>query len=322
MSHYVSAREDALHHLGRKIPASTLTALDALDRGGLSGWNVKKYPSYTQVQDQQLPIPDRFAVVRNSPTVPGMMEVMGEVGKGYNIIQMEDLAPLLDVLKEESGATFEAAGELEGGRRAFITLKLPGVAKVGGVDVVDNYITVMNSLDGNSSTSMMITPVRVEGASTLNLAFQGAEHTFKVRHTVGAHKLLAAQAREALEFTFNYLDRFQEEADRMLAADLTQARFEELISSNFGAPAGAPAPTVTRTQNKLDHMAELFSDSYQLAGVRGTTWAGLTALTEWHDHFSPVRGAVAGNESDVRSRKALMDPAFKNKALNLMKGQM
>jgi len=314
----VSARPNALHCLGATLHPKTSSANQALQQGKLSDWNLRKVPLHVEVGPQKLVVPDRFAVIRDSPMIRGMVEVMGDVGKSYTIIQNEDLEDLLDTLKDEFGARFDAAGEIDGGRRAFVTLKLPGVAKIGGADVVDNYITVINSHDGNTSAVLMITPVRVSDSGTLNISFKKASHVFKIRHSVGAHKLIAQQAREAMEFTFSYLDAFQEEADRLISTTLTQARFEELITRNFGAPKGAPAPTVTRTQNKLDQMAELFSDSYSLAGVGETAWAGLNALTEWHDFYSPVRGVGAGGEAAVRSRKALLDSDFKNQAMKIM----
>jgi hypothetical protein len=128
------------------------------------------------------------------------------------------------------------------------------------------------------------------------------------------------QAREALDFTFDFLEGFQEQAEQLINTTLTQGQFEEIIARNFGAPDDAPNSTITRTENKLDQMAQLFSDALTQDGVRNTAWAGLNALTEWYDHYSPVRGAGVntGTEDELRSRKALLDPAFKNDALRIM----
>jgi len=311
---FVSARVDAWHGLGATLP-DAFTAEEAMKFGRLGGWNIRKVPAQCTVAGKQLAIPGRFAIVRDNPVADNQVDVLGDVGKAYQIIQNEDLAELLNVLVDESGAHFETAGAIDGGRKVFVTMKMPGHAKVGGVDKVDNYIAAMTSHDGESSTKIMVTPVRIVCQNTLNLAFKRADHMFKVRHTVGAHQVLVQQAREALEFTFNYLDGFQEQAEQLINTTLTQSAFEQLIERNFGAPAGAAANTVTRAQNKLDTMAELFSDSYTQDAIRGTAWAGLNALTEWADHYSPVRAA---DELQARSTKALLDPAFKNKALKLM----
>lgn len=314
---FVSAREDAWHHLGTVLPAA-FTAEDAMVHGHLGGWNVRKAPLFAEVGECRLEIPNRYAVVRDNPIVPDQIDVLGNVGEAYRILQNEDLAGLLDALVDESGANFQTAGAIDGGRKVFVTLKLPGGVRIGGADPVDNYIAAMTSHDGSSSTTLMVTPVRIVCQNTMNLAFQNSTNQFRIRHTSGANKILLQQAREALEFTFNYLDGFQEEAEQLINTTLTQGQFEALIEREFGAPADAPTVTRTRADNKLAEMAELFSDSFTHAGVRQTAWAGLNALTEWHDHFSPVRGAAPGQDQAVRSRKALLDPGFKNDALKLI----
>lgn len=323
-SGYISARSHALASLGNQLP-DVGTADLALKHGGLAGWDIRKVPMMAQVGGLQVAVPDSIkydsALVRNSPHVDGQVDVLGVVAGSYPIVQNEDLADLLDTLAEEAGAKYVIAGEMDGGRRAFVTLQLPGTAKVGA-DRVANYITAIAGHDGDSSTSVLVTPVAIANQTMLNLAYGGAAHKFNVRHTVGAHKLLQQQAKGALEFTFSYLDAFQEVADKLAATTLTQARFEQLIQQAYGAKAGAPGPTVTRAQNKLDKMAELFSDVYARKGVGGTAWAGLTALAEWYDHHSPVRYVgTTGTELELRSRNALADPkAFKNQALKLMIG--
>jgi len=312
-----SARLDAWQGLGDSLQDAH-TAEQALKFGRLSGWNLRKEPTYTRVAGRELVVPDRFAIIRDNPFHDDMVDVLGDVGRTYKIVQNEQLAGMLDTLVEDSGATYATGGAFDGGSTAFVTLKLAGAAKVGGTDLVENYLAVMTNHDGNAGISFMVTPVRVRCRSTLNLAFKKASHTYSVRHTVGAEKIMHQQARDALSFAYDYLDAFQEEADRLVNTSLSQSRFETLISQAFGAPKGAPGPTVTRVQNKLDHMAELFSSNFAQEGIGGTAWAGLAALTEYYDHFSPVRPAGRGTEAEVRSRKALLDPDFKNQALKLM----
>lgn len=317
---FVSAREDAWHQLGTVLP-NTFTADDAMKHGLLGGWNIRKAQLQAHLPSgQQVPVPDQYAVVRDNPVLDGQVDVLGTVGKAYTIIQNEELAGLLNALVDESGAHFETAGAIDGGRKVFVTMKLPGHTMVGGADRVDNYLAAMTSHDGSSSTALMVTPVRVVCQNTYNMAFQNSSHVFRVRHTVGAERILVQQAREALDFTFKHLDGFQQQAEQLINTTLTQNQFDEIIVNAYGPPHGAPAATTTRTNNKLEQMSELFADASTQAGIRDTAWAGFNALTEWYDHFSPVRGGsnASGTESQLRSRKALLDPTFKDAALRLM----
>lgn len=316
---FVSAREDAWHQLGQVLP-DTFTAEQAMEHGYLGGWNVRKEPIFAQVGDQQIPVPNRYAVVRDNPVTKGQIDVLGDVGSAYHVIQNEELAGLLDTLVDESGAHFETAGAIDGGRKVFITMKLPGHIKIGGVDPVDNYIAAMTSHDGWMPTSIMVTPIRIVCQNTMNLAFKESSNVFRVRHTSGAQRALVQQAREALDFTFGYLDGFQEEANQLINTELSMSKFEEIVTREFGPAKGedAPAATQTRWEGKMDEMLMLFGDASTHAEVRNTAWAGLNTLTEWYDHYAPVRGVGADDEGAARSRKALLIPGFKNKARDLM----
>lgn len=307
-----SARMDAWNELGSPVPGSA-DAREAMRVGLLLGWNVRKTPMLAEVAPgQHIPLPGRYAVVRDSPAVPGQVDHLGEAGPSYAVLQNEDLCGLLDAVAEESGASFDTAGALDGGRRMFVTLKLPGASRIGG-GLVEHYLAAVTGHDSKTAAAFMVTPVRVDSRATLNVAFGGASNAHRIRHTVNAASSLPGQAREALSFAFDYLDNFQKDAQRLAGAALTQNRFDEIISRAYGVPTSSPARTVTRTLNKLDQMAELFAD---LEGA--SAWDGLAALTEWADFHSPVRVGDVNKDPRLRARKAIFEPAFKNRALDLM----
>lgn len=309
---FVSAREDAWHGLGTTLPQS-FTAEEAMEHGHLGGWNVRKRPLTVVTEaGPSIPVPGAYGVVRNNPFKRGHLDVLGTVGEAYTVIQNEEHAGLLNALVDESGAHFETAGALDGGRKVFITMKLPGHIKIGGLDRVDNYIAAINTHDGSMSFTLMVTPVRIVCQNTMNLAFANHSNIVRIRHSRGASTAMALEARRALELSFSYIDDFQAHANKLIDVTMTQSEFERLIAREFGAAEGAAASTVTRTQNKLEEMASLFSDAGTQKEVRNTAWAGLNALTEWSDHFAPARG----EERDIaRQTRAILDPSFKNQAL-------
>lgn len=314
---FVSAREDAWHKLGTVLP-SAFTAEEALTVGHLANWNVRKQPLFTHLDDgTSLRVPDRFSVVRDNPFVEGQVDVLGPCVSGlYQVVQNEEMTGMLDALVEQAEASYETAGSIDGGKRVFVTMKLPGHLKIGGVDQVDMYLAAMTSHDGSTATTLMVTPVRIVCQNTMNLAYQQRKSEFRIRHTTNASKRVVQQAREALDFTYDYLDGFQEEANQLINTTMTQMQFEEIVTKAFGAPEGAPSSTRTRAENRIDQMVQLFADSYTHEGVRDTAWAGLNALTEWSDHFSPVRGSADPEYS--RAVRAVTDTNFKNKARQLI----
>jgi phage/plasmid-like protein (TIGR03299 family) len=316
---FVSAHTMGWHQLGTLLE-NDFTAEDAMKHGNLGNWNVRKAPMLAELPGgEAIRVPGRNAVIRDNPVRKGQVDVLGDVGDSYRIIQNEEHAGLLNALVDESGAHFDTAGALNGGKQVFITMKMPGHILVGGDDLVENYIAAINSHDGSMAFTLMVTPIRIVCANTLNMAFSNHSHMFRVRHTSGAEAAMRGQARIALDMTFRYLDGFQQEAEQLINTTMTQAKFEEIIAKEFGAPEDAPGSTVTRADNKLQQMEELFADANTQDGIRDTAWAGLMALTEWADHFSPTRG----EERDIaRAQKSILDPSFKDRARRLMLAQV
>src|SRR5690606_20206845 len=150
---FASAREDAWHRLGQVVPEA-MTAEQALEYSHLAGWNLRKEPIFAHVGEHQVRVNGRHAVVRDNP-INHQPEVLGDVGDSYKVVHNEQLAGLLNHLVDESGANFETAGAIDGGRKVFITMKLPGHMLVGGVDRIDRYIAAMTSHDGQSSTQVV-----------------------------------------------------------------------------------------------------------------------------------------------------------------------
>lgn len=318
LASFVSAREDAWHQLGTTLDHA-FTAEEAMTEGLLGGWNVRKVPAFAQINGRFVPVAGKYTTVRDNPVTKGQVDVFDVVGEKYHPIQNEEHAEFLNILVEESGAHFETAGALEGGKKVFITMKLPGHILVGGVDAVDTYIAAVNSHDGSSSFTMMTTPVRVVCQNTLNMALGQAKNVFRVRHSRGAEKAIRQQARTSLDMTFDYLDAFNLEAEKLINTTLTQSAFEELIAREFGAPEDATQAMTTRREAQLDEMSRLFADSFTHEGVRETAWAGANALTEWYDHFSAAKSGAVGDADTSRAVNALFYPEFKTKAFNLVK---
>lgn len=313
---FVSAREDAWHQLGTVLP-DTFTAEQAMEYAHLGGWNVRKAPAFTvdPLTGEMLEMPGRFGIVRDNPESKKAEWLGGDVGSMYHVIQNEEHAEFLNTIVDEGGAHFETAGSINGGRQVFLTMKLPGHMQIGGVDPVDMYLAAMNSHDGSTPFTIMVTPVRVVCQNTLNVALGSNKAKVSFRHTRGAGAMIRQQAREALGLTFKYLDAFQEQAEQLINTTMTQIQFEELMLKAFGPGEDAAPSAVTRAHNKIDEITSLFAEAQTQEGVRDTAWAGFNALTEWYDHFAPTRGEA---RDTARAINAVLYPEFKEQALKLI----
>jgi phage/plasmid-like protein (TIGR03299 family) len=324
---FVSARQHAWHRLGTVLPAE-FDAAQAMEHAKLGGWNVRKEALQATVLTgdgvSTFDVPEQFATVRTSP-VTGRPEVLGVVGRGYTPIQNEEHAALLDRLVDESGAHFETAGSLRGGRGVFLTMKLPKTMQVGGVDPVDLYLIALNSHDGTSSFRLLVSPVRVVCANTQAMAIRRAQSSFSIRHTSGAAGQIE-QARQALGLTFAYAETFQAQADAMIAQAMTDAQFGELIDAVWTVEDTAAAKQSKRAAtiagNRRAALMDLWRSSPTAEAIRGTKWAAYQAVTEYTDHVAPV--SDKRNPSAARAERAITSAniaAVKTRAFELVAAQ-
>ncbi|KNX35864.1 DUF932 domain-containing protein [Luteipulveratus halotolerans] len=297
----VFARQDAWHQLGTVVRDRAFTAEEAMTLGHLGGWNVRKVPlTASEVTEDGVTTIDApgFATVRTNP-FDNRAEALGVVGSSYTPLQNEEHAEFLNTLSHESGAVFETAGSLRGGRQVFVTMRLPESLKVGGTDEVDLNIAALNSHDGSSAFRILITPVRVVCANTQAAALRDHVSTFSVRHTRNA-KSAVQQARNALGLTLAYCEQFEVEAERLVQTTMTDAQFNELVRRCFPVSSDAPARSKNTARTRSATLSHLWHEADTQAAIRGTAWAGYQAVVEYVDHFAPVRS----NGQDVSAARA------------------
>ncbi|PSK95836.1 phage/plasmid-like protein (TIGR03299 family) [Haloactinopolyspora alba] len=301
---FASARQHAWHRLGTVLE-DVFTAEEAMKHANLGGWNVRKTPLTTTVLGDEgvstIEIPDRYATVRTNPVTGQPDYLGGVVADGYQIIQNEEHAELLNALVDEGGAHFETAGALRGGRQVFLSMKLPQGITVGGVDDIETYIVALNSHDGRQAFRLLVTPVRVVCANTQAAALSDAKATYTVRHTANAQKAIL-EAREALGVAFDYMDDFATEAERMINTSMAEGEFVEFTEKVFGKVTDDTGKRAARTATQRNaELLRLFNDADTNAKIRGTRWGAYQAVTEYIDHLAPVKGK--GDAADIRAMR-------------------
>lgn len=318
---FFSLRQDAWHGLGTVVNEAT-TVEDALAIAHMTNWNVRKNPLFTPITGpdgnvEYREVPDNYAVIRDNPFEAGQQDIFGVVGGIHTPVQNEEHAELLDEIMRESGAVVETAGSLKEGKRTFLTMKLPNALQVGGQDAVDTYIAALNAHDGSRKFKFLISNVRIVCANTQAMAEQGASASFAVRHTANSTKGIVQKAREALDLTFKYNGIFQEEADKMIDATLTNKAFDDIVRRLYPVESSAGKQVQERQKDRLVSLRELFRESDTMTDIRGTRWAGYQAVTEYLDWKRPVYGAAAADAitaQQARFKATLHEDSFAEKS--------
>ena len=155
--------------------------------------------------------------VRTNPQT-GRTEYLGVVGDDYATVQNEQVAEMLNLLVDESGAHFETAGSMRKGKSVFVTMKLPNAMEIAGVDRMDLYLAATTSHDGTASLRLDATPVRIVCANTQRMAYARSQGSYTFRHTSNVHAQIS-EAREALGLVWKHFGdcagRSREDAQRV-----------------------------------------------------------------------------------------------------------
>lgn len=316
MASFASLRQPAWHGLGTVIDNEVSTS-EMLQLAHLAGWNVRL---------EEIALPGRshkefFATVRTNP-FDGGTDVLGVVGERYKVLQNEELFTFGDALLD--GGRWETAGSIKNGTVVFGSLALDRETNLdpnGRGDKVNNYLLVHTSHDGSLAIQASVTPVRVVCQNTLNMAIgykgRGVKQSFRIRHTQTLQGKVQA-AREALGLANKYLDEFDKVAAEMIAKEINDQKFFDIITAVYPKPEDNAKGAMTKWENKIDTLNSIYNGE-TCVNIKGTAWGAYNAMTERLDWYRNPRG---GNAESVLAAASGFDPsttAAKNSILHVVK---
>lgn len=288
-------RVPAWHVVGTTYDGTEDLTLDkALKIAHMNGWDVRKVPIVGYDGDDAIE-QDRWAMtVRNNPldrNAPA--DPLGVVSKyDYTCVQNEEAFAFAERIMDE-GMVVEAAGSLHDGRQPFILFRAP-LLRIGGTDEVFPYIHIATSHDGSLAVTVNLTGVRVVCKNTQAMALSMATPRYKVVHMGTGVEGKVADARAALDMTFEGMTAFQAEADRLIDTEITAAKFDKIVEAVWPDPKSDWAGAQTQVDTRREQFRSLFAGDTNTA-ITGTAWGALQAAWE-QDEWSlapddPVKAA-------------------------------
>jgi phage/plasmid-like protein (TIGR03299 family) len=309
----------AWHNLANKLFAEDehIDTNTMLDSALLSNWNIDLLPVETPEGYNN----DKtgYFVTRTNPFGNGK-DILGIVGERYKVVQNESLFDFGDNLLH-GGASWESAGSIKGGRIVFGSLVIPKEFTLdpnGANDKTKTYLLVHTSHDGSVSLQASITPVRVVCQNTLNLALGSVKQSFKLRHTTNISGKIQV-AREALGLTINYMDDFEAQARSLFETAVTDLEFNKIITTIYPKPEKDKKASVTKWENKIDTLNDLYFKSPTVATIKGNAWGVFNTLTERLDYYRSERKNNSENRFASASGFDPMSNSEKNKLFRAVK---
>lgn len=277
-------REKPWHGLGTMVMEAP-TSMDALQLAGLD-WEVIQKPLITK---DGIPIPGFKANIRNWDN-----QVLGVVTDRYRVVQNEEAFAFTDALLGE-GVTYETAGSLQNGRRAWILARMPHKYIING-DAIEPYLVFMNSHDGSGAIKAAITPVRVVCQNTLNLALSTAKRSWSTDH-VGNIQGKMEDARHTLLYANQYMSELGKTIDSLNRVKLSDRQIYEYIDALFPLMEHATEQQKKNLRNMKEEVKFRYFEAPDLKSVGKNAYRFINAVFDFATHTDPLRRRANFKES-------------------------
>lgn len=224
-------------------------------------------------------------------------KVLGVVKTGYEPLQNIEAFKFFDPLIKSNFIDYETAGALGEGEIIWVLAKLKQNSsfKINEKDVVEKYLLLSNSHDGQSAVSIKFTPIRVVCQNTLNIALSEGEAT-KIRHLASMHSKLE-ETQIAIENILKVYKAIEENFRKMSKFQMTKEKVEKYFNAIY--PVMDEKSITTESQfikrkTNIDIQNQLIRNFENGFGVKGygienTLWAAYNAVTQYIDHPSDYK---------------------------------
>jgi phage/plasmid-like protein (TIGR03299 family) len=322
---FFSVKEKAWHGLGQIIEGYP-TSAEAIKHAGLD-YTVEKRTLFiydnenqlanedTEIKIPEIEVPNYYATIRTDSE-----QVLGVVGKDYEIVQNKDAFSFFDSIVGGDGIQYETAGALGKGERIFITAKLPGYIKVGSDDLIEKYLFLTTSHYGFGSITAAFTPVRIVCQNTLNAAFRNCSISIKIRHTQNAKGRLE-EAHKVMDISNKLSDYLETVFNQWSKVSITDAKLKNLIQLAMvpnkevlhNIQSGQTDEFSTCFKNMYDSVVDyaISSPTQQTEATKGTVFGAYNAVTGYFqnvrgykDDEAKLKSLLFGGTAQIRTQKA------------------
>jgi phage/plasmid-like protein (TIGR03299 family) len=303
-------------------PDAAQSAADMIAAAGLD-WRVEQHPLEAVVEREyqllRLAVPRHVANVRSDTR-----GVLGVVGEGYEPFQNAAAFAFCDAITDSGRAHWIGAGATRGGARVHALMRLDREIRIGGTEGEDvlPLLCFRNGHDGGLAVTVSVAPFRLACLNGMLLPLEGAQRTWKARHTANVEAKLA-DARRTLGIAWRYYDELEALGGRLIRERMDAGEFERFLGRLVPLPEPREdATSGGRAVRNVERAREAIRTAYRatpdLEHVRGTRWGALQAVTAYVDHVQPTRQTAGRSHAEARFERATEAQPLKDRALELL----
>ena len=316
-------RSTRTYHLGQDV-SQAASAREALQLANMD-WD----PIVVPGDFVSLAKPDKNTESGHGPwalfAAPGMeflargdtRNILGVHGGRYQEVSNRQAFAVADVLKAQ-GAVFSRAAEINFGRRAYLTMDLPGVTyKIAEDDEITFGIRFLATHDGSGKLKGSVEAERLVCANGLTVPIKGTKIEYAIAHTASA-ELRLAEAKEIMLGATRYARAFAAAAEHLIDTPMSVVEFGAFVDGLFPEPKMEDRRAHRNWAERRAELKKLFTEAETQDSGRGTKWAAFNAVTEYVDWGTPVQQGGAESVEMARAirqiesteRQATKDRAF------------
>jgi phage/plasmid-like protein (TIGR03299 family) len=258
---------------------------DILNKTNLN-WKVR---TETVQTESGIILDDHRALIRDDTN-----KVLSIRSDSYQPYQNEELVELLERVSDMSGYEIRSGGHFGDGKKVYIQLKSDNL--ILGNDVVEGYLTGVNSFDGSTSLAFGPSNVTISCQNTFFASFR--EIKTRVRHTknmkiqIDEICLRLENAKREEKKIFDKIVRFSETPfDDVLKQKVTKALFDIDPKLNLNKVDDYEQIS-TRTQNNLSRFYIDLNGELKEKGEN--MWGLFSGITKYTTHS--LKGEMMENK--------------------------
>lgn len=234
-----------------------------------------------QTRNVPTPIENRKVLVRSDNQEP-----LSIVGKGYHVVQPEEVLNFYQDLIKANGFVMDTAGSLMDGRRIWALARMGKETRIFGQDKVEGYVLLATSYDGSMATTCQLTSVRVVCNNTLEFATGNSKGAFKLSHN---KKFDPEEAKGALGLTKEAWEKYEHEVNSLAKTtvdlETSLAFFTTVLGKDAIVITEDGKPTYSPTFYKMFAAYEN-GPGANLRSAHHTAWGLVNAVTFYQDHMA------------------------------------
>ncbi len=215
------------HDLGVQVDKA-MTWREAWQLASLD-YTVEKLPCEVEVDGSHYPVPGVFTMGRKlSEGVFSLFHGV-TVGDNFTPVQNDECFEFLDqVIGKIDGAHYLTAGAIEGGKKTFVTARLPAWAEPVLGDEVFSNVVLTNAHDGTEAINVIGCEDRPVCRNTRRLALANAKRRISLTHTQNINDRIA-DAQQALFGVVKQFDEFSQVAHQMPKVEVNPQKFVDAV---------------------------------------------------------------------------------------------